>query len=126
MALTRIAYRTIRYVFTSTDVTGSGFRLLAAENIPEGSVVRVDAQGRAALCGLADVPIGVARFPAAAGTQLTIEKFGQIRDYATTGAINLTVGARVYTAAGGTVSSTATGATQVGVAISATEAVISL
>lgn len=126
MALTRIAYSTIKYVFSSTDVTGSGFRLQTAENIPEGSIVKCDVNGKAALCAAGDVPIGVARFPAASGTMLTIEKYGHIKDYATTGAINLTVGARVYTAAGGAVNSTATGSTQVGVAISPTEVVISL
>ncbi|MBC1235917.1 capsid cement protein [Nostoc sp. 2RC] len=118
-----VAYNTIIYRFiASANLDGSIVNLLAAVDIPEGSIVAVDANGQAILCTASLIPVGVARHSRKAGTMLAVEGNCIIENKGTS--LALTPGTNVFAAAAGAVAGT--GTNKVGVALTANKIKISI
>lgn len=119
---TKVNYKTILYTFSSIFFEASGVRLEAATDIPEGSVVKVDSNGKLAIAGASDVVLGVCRFPVAQGAIGVAEPKGIIDNKGAS--LTLTPGSAVYAAASGAVAST--GTVKVGVALTANRVFINI
>lgn len=119
---TLLNYSVIKYSYNALSFDASGLRLVAAEDIPEGSIVKIDGTGKLALCGAADKPVGVSRFPVAQGGQCVAELTGVIENKGTS--LALTPGASVFAAALGAVAGT--GTTSIGTAISANKILVNI
>lgn len=106
MAIQRINYNEIKYTFSAVYFDASGLRLEAAEDLPEGAVLKIDSTGKLALCDAAERAVGVNRFPVSQGAQAVCETKCVIKNNGTS--LSLTEGSAVFVAADGAISDTGT------------------
>ncbi|MEH2392739.1 MAG: hypothetical protein V7K21_14155 [Nostoc sp.] len=118
-----VAYNVVLYRYiNSANLSGSIVNLIAAVDIPEGSVISINSSGQAILATASNVPAGVARHSRKAGTTVAIEGNCIVENTGTT--LGLTPGAAVYAGAAGIVSGT--GTNKVGFALTANRIKISI
>ncbi|MDB9372383.1 hypothetical protein [Nodularia sphaerocarpa] len=118
-----VAYNEVKYRFiASSHLDGSIVNLVTAVDIPEGSVVSINAQGLAILATASTIPVGVARFARKAGTMLAVDQDCIIENKGTS--LALTPGTNVFAGAAGIVAGS--GTNKVGVALTANRVKISI